>query len=324
LFFDRIEQEFTDMNDIKAFIEKQIAEISPLVKDKKVLLALSGGVDSSVCAALMSKICGRKLYCIFVDHGFMRKNEGDEVEEVFGKQFDLNFTRVNCAGRYLARLRGITDPEQKRKIIGAEFINVFEEEAAKIGKVDFLVQGTIYPDIVESEKGHKAHHNVGGLPERMNLALIEPLKTLYKNEVRQVGLELGLPGKLVFRQPFPGPGLAVRVIGGITESKLNILRDADAIFREEIAAAGLDNILSQYFAIITDTRSVGVRGDARTYGHILALRAVITNNFMTAEWADIPAPILRKVGERIAAEVSEVTRVVYDITSKPPATIEWE
>jgi len=252
----------------------------------------------------------------------MRKNEGDDIEVIFGGK-ELNFIRVNCADRYLAKLAGVTDPETKRKIIGEEFIRVFEEEAKKIGDIDYLVQGTIYPDIAES-KGVKAHHNVGGLPEKLGFKLIEPLRALYKKDVRQVGLELGLPDSLVFRQPFPGPGLAVRVIGEITEGRLNILKDADAIFREELANAGVDKSLNQYFAVITDMRSVGVRDGVRTYDYILALRAVVTVDFMSGKWADIPLDVLRKVSSRISAEVKGVGRVVYDITDKPPATIEWE
>ena len=296
---------------------------------KKVAVALSGGVDSSVVAALMSKAIGKQLTCVFVDHGLMRKNEGDEVEAVFSEMFDANFVRVNAQERFLDKLAGVSDPERKRKIIGEEFIRVFEDEAKKIGKVDFLVQGTIYPDVIESGLGDsaviKSHHNVGGLPSVVDFKeLIEPLRLLFKDEVRQMGMELGLPDTLVWRQPFPGPGLAIRVIGEVTEDKLEILRDADAIFREEIAKAGLDRSINQYFAVLTNMRSVGVMGDGRTYDYTLALRGVETSDFMTADWARIPYEVLDKVSVRIVNEVKHINRIVYDITSKPPATIEWE
>ena len=311
------------------YIEDQIKKIREQVGDGKALCALSGGVDSSVVAALVSKAIGKQLTCVFVDHGLMRKNEGDEVEQIFDGYFDSHFVRANAQERFLSKLKGVTDPEQKRKIIGAEFIRVFEDEARKIGKVDYLVQGTIYPDIIESGLGDsaviKSHHNVGGLPSVVDFEeLIEPLRLLFKDEVRQMGLELGLPEYLVYRQPFPGPGLGVRVIGEVTEDKVAILQDADAIFREEIAKAGLDRDINQYFAVITDVRSVGVMGDFRTYDYTIALRGVTTTDFMTADWARIPYEVLDKVSTRIVNEVKHVNRIVYDITSKPPATIEFE
>ncbi len=305
-----------------------VKAIKEKVGDKSALLALSGGVDSSVVAALMSRAIGKQLTCIFVDHGLMRKNEGDEVEAVFGNS-GINFVRVNAEDRFLKRLAGVEEPEAKRKIIGEEFIRVFEEEAKKIGKVDFLVQGTIYPDVIESGAGDasviKSHHNVGGLPDYVDFKeIIEPLRMLFKDEVRALGAELGLPKELVWRQPFPGPGLAIRVIGDITKEKLDILRDADAIFRQEIANAGLDRDVHQYFAVLTSMRSVGVMGDERTYDYTLALRGVTTTDFMTADWARIPFDVLEKCSSRIINEVRHINRIVYDITSKPPATIEWE
>ena len=315
-----------------SFVEEQIKAIREKVKDGKVLLALSGGVDSSVAAVLLSKAIGNQLTCVFVDHGLLRKNEGDEVEDVFGPNgnYELNFIRVNAQDRYYAKLKGVTEPEQKRKIIGEEFIRVFEEEAKKIGAVDFLVQGTIYPDVVESGLGGesaviKSHHNVGGLPDYVDFKeIIEPLRDLFKDEVRKVGLELGLPDYLVFRQPFPGPGLGIRIIGEVTAEKVKIVQDADAIYREEIAKAGLDKTIGQYFAALTNMRSVGVMGDERTYDYAIALRAVNTVDFMTAEAAQIPYEVLNKVMSRIINEVRGVNRVMYDITSKPPGTIEFE
>ena len=315
-----------------SFVENSIREIREKVGDGKVLLALSGGVDSSVAAGLLSKAIGKQLTCVFVDHGLLRKNEGDEVEAVFGPtgDFDLNFIRVNAQERYYEKLAGVTDPEQKRKIIGEEFIRVFEEEAKKIGAVDFLAQGTIYPDVVESGLGGesaviKSHHNVGGLPDFVDFKeIIEPLRDLFKDEVRSAGLELGLPRELVFRQPFPGPGLGVRIVGEVTAEKVRIVQDADAIYREEIANAGMDQEINQYFAALTNMRSVGVMGDERTYDYAVALRAVKTIDFMTAEAAEIPFEVLQKVMSRIINEVKGVNRVFYDLTSKPPGTIEWE
>ena len=305
-----------------------IASLREKIGNGKVLLALSGGVDSSVAAALLSKAVGNQLTCIFVDHGLMRKNEGDEVESAFGGR-DLNFVRVDASDRFLGKLSGVCDPEQKRKIIGEEFIRVFEEEAKKIGQVDFLAQGTIYPDVIESGAGEaaviKSHHNVGGLPDHVDFKeIIEPLRLLFKDETRALGRELGLPDYLVDRQPFPGPGLAIRILGEITREKIAILQDADWIFREEIANAGLTNEIHQYFAVLTNMRSVGVMGDGRTYDYTLALRGVTTTDFMTADWARIPYEILDVISRRIVNEVRGINRIVYDITSKPPATIEWE
>lgn len=313
---------------MKDYAVTAVEEIRRTVGGGKVLLALSGGVDSSVVAALIARAVGSQLTCIFVDHGLMRKNEGDEIEAIFGNG-GMHFIRVNAADRFLGKLAGVSDPERKRKIIGEEFIRVFEEEGRKIGSVDYLAQGTIYPDVVESGVGEaaviKSHHNVGGLPAVVDFkGLVEPLRMLFKDEVRALGEQLGLPAKLVWRQPFPGPGLAIRVIGEITEGKLSILREADAIFREEIAAAGLDRSINQYFAVITDMRSVGVMGDGRTYDYTLALRGVTTTDFMTADWARIPYDLLEKISGRIINEVRGINRIVYDITSKPPATIEWE
>ena len=315
-----------------SFVENTIKEIREKVGDGKVLLALSGGVDSSVAAGLLSRAIGKQLTCVFVDHGLLRKNEGDEVEEVFGPdgQFDLNFIRVNAQERYYSKLAGVTEPEQKRKIIGEEFIRVFEEEAKKIGAVDFLAQGTIYPDVVESGLGGesaviKSHHNVGGLPDYVDFKeIIEPLRNLFKDEVRKAGLELGIPESLVFRQPFPGPGLGIRIIGEVTAEKVRIVQDADAIYREEIAKAGLDRSIGQYFAALTNMRSVGVMGDERTYDYAVALRAVNTVDFMTADAAEIPFEVLQTVMSRIINEVKGVNRVFYDLTSKPPGTIEFE
>ena len=305
-----------------------IAYLREKVGGGRVLLALSGGVDSSVCAALLAEAVGAQLTCVFVDHGLMRKHEGDEVEAAF-KSWAMNFVRVDAEARFLGRLAGVAEPERKRKIIGEEFIRVFEEEARKIGAVDFLAQGTIYPDVIESGAGDaaviKSHHNVGGLPECVDFKeIIEPLRLLFKDEVRQLGRELGLPEYLVSRQPFPGPGLAIRVIGDLTKEKLDTLRDADAIYREEIARAGLDGEIGQYFAVLTNTRSVGVMGDGRTYDYTLALRAVTTSDFMTADWARIPYEVLDLISTRIVNEVVGINRICYDVTSKPPATIEWE
>ncbi len=315
-----------------SFVENSIAEIRSKIGSGRVLCALSGGVDSSVAAVMLAKAVGSQLTCVFVDHGLLRKSEGDEVEAVFGPQgpYQLHFVRVNAQERFYGKLSGVTEPEQKRKIIGEEFIRVFEEEAKKIGAVDFLVQGTIYPDVVESGLGGesaviKSHHNVGGLPDCVDFReIIEPLRNLFKDEVRRAGLELGIPENLVYRQPFPGPGLGIRIIGEVTEEKVRIVQDADAIYREEIARAGLDRTIGQYFAALTNMRSVGVMGDERTYDYAVALRAVNTVDFMTAESAEIPWEVLQTVMSRIINEVRGVNRVMYDLTSKPPGTIEFE
>jgi len=310
------------------FIEEEIAQIRATVGQDKVLCALSGGVDSSVVATLLARAIGDQLTCVFVDHGLLRKGEGDQVMEMLAGKFSINIIRVNAAERFLDKLAGITDPEEKRKIIGAEFIRVFEAEQQKLTDVKWLAQGTLYTDIIESgtATAHviKSHHNVGGLPEDMNFQLIEPVKTLFKDEVRHLGIELGLPEQMVWRQPFPGPGLAIRVIGDITASKLDIVREADAIVREEVIHAGLDKDIWQYFAILTNIKSVGVMGDERTYDYAIAIRAVTSIDGMSADFAKIPWDVLQKMSVRIVNEVKHVNRVVYDVTSKPPATIEWE
>lgn len=314
--------------NMEDFIDVSIENLKEKLAGQKVLCAFSGGVDSSVAALLVHKAIGKNLVCVFVDHGLLRKDEADTVERVFKKEFGLNLIRVDAGDRFLSHLAGVTEPEEKRKIIGEQFIRIFEEEAEKLGNIDYLVQGTIYPDIIESGIGGakiKSHHNVGGLPEDLDFkGIIEPLRDLFKDEVREVGTGLGIPEELVWRQPFPGPGLGVRIIGEITKERVKILQEGDAIWREEIAKAGLGRELSQYFAVLTNIQTVGVMGDERTYESIMGLRAVSTRDFMTAEWVRIPYDVLDKVSNRIVNEVKGVSRVVYDITGKPPATIEWE
>jgi len=311
---------------VQDYIENEIEKIRRQVGDEQVLLGLSGGVDSSVCAAILDRAIGKQLICIFVNHGFMRKNEPEEIEKVFSNR-ELCFIKVDAAERFLGKVAGVTDPERKRKIIGAEFVRVFEEEARKFSDIKFLAQGTIFPDVVESgsnnSAGVKSHHNVGGLPDEMGFkGLVEPLRNLYKNDVRELGRALGLPASITERQPFPGPGLAIRVIGEITKEKLDLLREADYIFRSEVISSG--EKADQYFAVLTDLRSVGVTADSRTYDYTVALRAIITKDFMTAEYAKLSHNLLGKAAERITSEVKGINRVVYDITNKPPATIEWE
>lgn len=313
---------------IKDYVKSQVSQIRRKLGNSRVICGLSGGVDSSVAARIVQLAVGKQLTCIFVDHGFMRKDEGDEIERIFKQEFDADFVRINAADRFLNKLAGVSDPEKKRKIIGEEFIRVFEEASSAYSDCNYLVQGTIYPDVIESGVGGaviKSHHNVGGLPEDVNFkGIIEPLRSLFKDEVRKVGLEVGLPEKLVWRQPFPGPGLAIRVLGEISKEKLDTLREADAIFREEVYKAGIYRDLGQFFAVLTNVKSVGVQGDERSYSATVALRAVDTSDFMTADWSRIPYEILAKVSSRITNEVRGVNRVVYDISSKPPATIEWE